>query len=164
VKYKLGSAVLVILVGVLVASIRSQANSVPSVVPIIVKHVALVNRNASVPPTTLYTPPTSGLYRVSAYASSPSNPCYQPPGLGNVPECDYYTAAISWVDNYHATQTAYVNEASGEQMSEEGSYGDLTQVIYATAGTPISLNVVATDPCRGPCEYSLYFTVECLGP
>lgn len=157
----LSIAVLLVAFGLVAASSTGSPAPTPSS-PVIVKRVILANQTAPIPTTTLFTPASSGLFRVSVYMTTP------------VPNSN----SNLWVFNLGWTDAAGVENTNGNGLVQAtsnnqppGAWGALINggigtpdgiaVIQCVGGQPITYSVTPSlESDLG--TYSLYATVERL--
>jgi hypothetical protein len=159
----LSIAVLLVAFGFVAA--RSAGTPAPTLTPpAIVKKVILANQTAPIPTTTIFTPASNGLFRLSVYITqvvpaekqgSQSNWQYQFNWTDDAgPESPL--APLMWVGSAQTPPKAW-----GVPYYSE-SPGTVT-VFEAIAGQPVSFSVNLVDPAGvGGGTYSLYFVVERL--
>ena len=134
------------------------------VAPTIVARIALVNQTAAIPTTTLFTPTSDGLYRISAYGAITTP--VSPNGAN-------WSVFFGWTDEAGM-------EGSGEPLviiadfnTPQNAYGVCTQgangtqspagcvlVVRSLAGKPLTYSVTAEFAAGG--TYELFITVEQL--
>jgi hypothetical protein len=124
-----------------------------------VKKVILANQTAPIPTTTIFTPASDGLFRLSAYITEVVPAEKQ----GNQSNWQYQ---FNWTDDAGAESPAgYLMWLGSSQIppnAYSGSPGTVT-VFEAIAGQPVSFSVNLVDPVGvGGGTYSLYFVVERL--
>jgi hypothetical protein len=130
--------------------------------PVIIKKIILANQTAPIPTTTIFTPASNGLFRVSVYMTTPvvnSNP-------------------NNWIFNLEWTDEAGVENTNGSGLLQTssvsqppGAWGGLINgglatptglaVIQCNAGHPVTYSV-SPSLTSDLGTYSLYFTVERL--
>ena len=125
--------------------------------PVIVAKGSFLNQNAPIPPTTIYTPTVTGLYRVAAYAVITKN---------DLTGGSLWTYSLNWTD------------AGGPESTFPGLYrdgkhrggflndisiqaGGPSTVIEAGAGFPIQVSMIQGGTADSA-EYSLFYAVEQL--
>jgi hypothetical protein len=113
-----------------------------STLPCEVASVTLTAQTAAIPPTVIFTPTTSGLYRVSAYLSTS-------PTAGSV-----WKYALTWSDDEKARN-------SGPQPVGPGTFGAFSATVQSAAGKAISYSVGAGANPTGS-TFNLVITVEQL--
>ncbi len=109
--------------------------------PCIVASVSLINQTESVYQVPIYTPPTSGLFRVVYYEESSGS------GIG------FWNFTWNWTDDLK-TETFGPYELYPGDYFNDGIWG-----MRVLAGTPITYTVTRVV---GTGSYSLYATVEQL--
>jgi hypothetical protein len=123
----------------------------------------ITQQRGSIPPTTLFSPEVSGLYRVSAYVEVTG------PTSVSVSVCP----SLSWTDDSMSLQAnpnlvtpfAIADPCAQTNQNVAFSAGGST-IIRAVANTPVTL-AVPTYPTvfpDGSPSYSLFITVERLSP
>jgi hypothetical protein len=135
------------------------ATATPSgtVSPSIVASRQLTGRTTMIPTTALFTPSTTGLYRVSAYIAMSTS------GTTGCP----WDLTFGWTDDAGAEQASELLQlsASAHPPSAYG-FGEnaLTQtaIMRAVAGSPITYTVPATGCSGDNGTYELFMTVERL--
>jgi hypothetical protein len=133
----------------------------------IVAQVSVTGQTAAIPTTTLFTPASNGLYRISSY------------GVVTVPNGTFgqWDVQLNWTDdsgselcsNYQPCQLMEmwsdpVETHFGGAMGNQGSFvPNTTTVVQVKAGVPVTYSVVA-DSNGNPTgsTYELYITVEQL--
>jgi hypothetical protein len=111
--------------------------------PIIVVQLSLLNQYR-ITPTTLFTPTTGGVYRISTYMSRRRGPI----------NTGAWEMGLAWKDgnNAEGADPGYINNTISGSAN--------TTVIRVSAGTPIHYSV---HPIAEPTfNYDLYITVEQL--
>jgi hypothetical protein len=148
----------------LVAMRSTGSPSAGSTPPAVVAKVVLQNQTAAIPTTTVYTPTVGGLYRISAYMTTP---------IPNEQVGNYWTFNLAWTDEagVESTPSGIVTSNTGfVPPGAWGSYfGELgftyvpgnVAIIQAVAGQPITYSVTSAVTSNEGI-YSLYFTVERL--
>lgn len=114
--------------------------------PVIVAQVSLRNQGQAIGPTPLLTPPTTGVYRVSAYISS-----------SNAPSTGYWSLHIKWVDENALRKSPRHWIEVGTSVLK---YSQGTLIVRAVAGQPIKYDVDQSGP--PDFDYNLFITVEQL--
>jgi hypothetical protein len=110
--------------------------------PIVVAEATYINQNLDLAQTTVFTPSSDGLYRITAYVE------FVPTNSANTTN-----VLAFWTDN---------EKTKGANLSVAGNNGLFVPVtVYALAGTPISIETNGTSLASGS-EYNLYVTVEQL--
>jgi hypothetical protein len=157
-------AVLLVAFGLVAA--RSTGAPVATLTPPnIVKKVILANQTAPIPTTTIFTPASNGLFRLSVYITQVVPAEKQ----GNQSNWQYQ---FNWTDDAGAESlpAGYLMWLGSSQIppnacgvpSYSASPGTVA-VFEAIAGQPVSFSVNLVDPVGvGGGTYSLYFTVERL--
>jgi hypothetical protein len=106
------------------------------------------SQNTAVSPTTLFTPVTSGLFRISIYGNQLGNPA------GNV------TWALTWTDATGAQEVSG-NGFGGGTGNPNNTVGVecnvFTITVYATDAISFSISIAYP-----PCAYDAYVEVEAL--
>jgi hypothetical protein len=138
----------------LVAGRTALPNSTPTS-PVIVRKVALTNQSAPISTTTLFTPPQSGLYRVSVYMTQV---------VANVQQNGLWSYNIGWSDDAGAETASLVQLAAAQVPPQAwgsfvGSPGNVI-VLQTVAGQPVTYSVALQGAADGGGVYSLYFVVE----
>jgi hypothetical protein len=137
-----------ILAGLLLKSDRGHGQSQESQSPVIIKRVFLENQTTSPGAVTLFTPTSSGLYRVTAYAD------FTPANSGVL------CTIVAWSDEAGA-QAATINfGANGCALGGSNGAGGGSSIVHALAHQPVSLTVFLEDGFNG--TYNLFVTVEQL--
>ncbi len=114
--------------------------------PTVVASKSFLGQTQSIPRTTLFTPQSSGVYRVTVYEETSSDVG------GYLPE-----AFLSWTGGF-TSYRAPVRTTSAHQNGTFEASGQLT--INDTAGKPIQLIVTENPNEQG--TYNLYVVVEKL--
>lgn len=109
--------------------------------PRIVAQVALTNQTQPIPLTTIFTPKSDGLFRISAYMNSPTS-C----------GCEW-VLAFFWTDETQRQTSGSIGESGGN------SFASPVIVVRDLAGQPVSAYVNASP---GGSSYDLHITVERL--
>jgi hypothetical protein len=153
----LSIAVLLVAFGLVAA--RSTGAPAPTLTsPTIVKKVALTNQTGPIPTTTIFTPGTSGLFRVSVYMTQAV--------AGNSP--DYWTVDLGWSDDAGKEAAATVSSSVGQVPPMawgfvSGSFQPGSVVtVEGRAGQPLTFDVTDAGGFGNDGSYSLYITVERL--
>ncbi len=124
-------------------------------VPVIVAQGSLVNQTASIPMTTILTPATSGLFRISVYgiptATDGSYSTTFPMDLYYSDDSGPYDKIFTFL----AVHTGCNLSPAAGNTSINCNY---TSVFRAVAGVPIQYDVQVS----GQVTYDLFFTVERL--
>lgn len=116
--------------------------------PLIVTRVALTGQTADIPTTTLFTPKADGLYRVSQYMVVTQT--------GGTRTDPVWIAAIAFNDDAGAEAVPVLEIRSNGTGPK---YAEITTVIRANAGLPVTHTVTGTEyGASGTYEY--YVTVE----
>ena len=141
-------------------SADASPSGLPS--PLIVARGKVLNQNQDIPTTTIFTPPVSGLYRISAYLTVTSS----------VLAGADHTFNLNWSDDAGAEAAADPLFVYGNQ-TPPSAYGTspLAQVqnpgpgvvltFQSVANVPVTYSVFGGSPSDG-CTYSLYYVVERL--
>jgi hypothetical protein len=145
---------------VLFSATIASSNSHRSL-PKVVSKVAIKGRSTAIPQTTLVTPASNALYRVSAY------------GVVTVPNGNtaFWNLELNWTEEYGA-ENCYNGTQQGVPCSlltinsNWENYGEYrwaqqTWVVRANAGTPLSYSMVDVGGATGS-KYDLFLTVEQL--
>lgn len=154
--YKNLSIVLLLAAFGLVATRSTGAPASTLTSPMIFKRVVLKNQTAPIPPTTLFTPPQTGLYRISAYMTQ----IVPTPGSNG-----QWSLALTWSDDAGLENSGSSGPVSvftgnagyGSFEGIEGPPGGVA-IIEAVAGQPVSFSVDS----GGGGTYSCYFVIERL--
>jgi hypothetical protein len=152
----LSIALLLAVVGLAAARSGSTQSSSPAS-PTIVASVALANQTAVIPPTIIFTPTHTGLYRLSVYMTQ----------TVSVPRSvSLWKYNLSWVDDAGIEGTRAGILPLGTDQKPPSAWGTSnvyspggTAIFEAIAGQPVSYSVLNNNP-EG--SYSLYLTVEQL--
>jgi hypothetical protein len=153
----LSIAVLLVAFGLVAA--RSTGTPAPTSTPTIVKKVILANQTAPIPTTTIFTPASNGLFRVSVYMTQV------------VPM--QYNDAGTWLYNLNWTDDAGPESGSAMPIIQmysaqvppqaygtfDGSQGNVI-ILEGVAGKPVTFSISLSGDTGG--TYSAYFTVERL--
>jgi hypothetical protein len=158
-KLKLASLVLVLLIAATCfAQGRRQHTSdskATPYTPLVVATVHLTKQSDPIPPTAIFTPTQSGLFRVSMYMTQTAP---QASGL--------WALHIAWTDDAGVERTyqpMILLQADAHSPSAWGSYDGApgsVVVIQAVAGQVIEYQVSGEHPTNG--AFSLYMVVEQL--
>jgi hypothetical protein len=133
---------------------RADASQTTLSSPLIVAKVTLTNQATIIPQTVIFTPPQSGLYRVSPYMALMTSPI-----------------TCCWFFDFFWTDEGGAHEASGMMTLGENSccgYGldaissDVpgSFTFRAVAGQPVSYDISGGGGNAGP--YALYLVIERL--
>jgi hypothetical protein len=123
--------------------------------PQVVAKGKLLNQNAPIATTTIYTPTQTGLYRLSIYATlTTANPSSD----------GWWDYTLGWTDDSGAQsidQFLYQNSNTPGPFEYLASYpsGGGTQPFEAKAGTPITYSLAQPNGPDGS-VYSLYYILE----
>lgn len=110
-------------------------------IPNVVASTSFVGKTGAISATTLYTPGTAGLFRVSVYVTAPAQSQVGP------------SITLAWSDPNGAQSVAFTIPISGVSPSQLS----FTQLMEVASG---SISLSATDP-NGD-TYSVYVAVETL--
>jgi hypothetical protein len=143
-------AVAVVLVGVFALGFAANKSSTSFLGPRVVATVNLVNQTADIPVTTIFTPPITGLYRVSTYMTMTVS------GHG------YLT--LNWTDNA-GVESAIVSttQNSSPPPYDYCNYDNVPcspTTFIAKAGTPVSYSTQGFGSGSG--TYEVYIVIERL--
>jgi hypothetical protein len=111
--------------------------------PCEVASVNLTAQTAAIPPTIIFTPTTSGLYRISAYLSTSAT-------TGSV-----WKYAVTWTDDEKARN-------SGAMPVGPGAFGAFSATVQSVGGKAISYSVGAGAGNSPASTFNLVITVEQL--
>jgi hypothetical protein len=153
--YKTALCAIAVLFGAAIASTNS-----PSSFPRVVAKVAITGRTSAIPATTLLTPASNALYRVSAY------------GVVTVPNGNtaFWHLKLNWTDDY-GSENCYNGTQQGTSCtllkinSNWENFGQYrwgqqgAWVVRANAGTPLSYSMADVGGATGS-TYDLFLTVE----
>jgi len=112
-----------------------------SAAPNIVAQVAFLNQTGGIPLTTLVTPQSNGLFRISGTVESTN--------------CPPYGVYFTWTDDT-GPDGGYIALDAGSSIAIGNLY-TLSSVVRDLAGAPLSYEVFSYNVCA---PYSLFFTVE----
>jgi hypothetical protein len=146
-----------VVAGLLALSGRSSsAAPAPFTSPLIVAKGKLINQTASIPTTTIFTPPQNGLYRLSVYATISRND----PNSGSDWIVNVQYADDGGQGNFGSLLYSY-NSVLGQFTYEDvfSNVGGPTITFEAKAGTSVTYNVTSNGPPDNS-AYSLYYTLE----
>jgi hypothetical protein len=115
--------------------------------PAIIKTIVLKGQTTSIPPTTIFTPPTSGLFRISVYMVA----------TGGFDNLGNWNAKINWTDDAGPEST--VSWLSLNAFTPPNAWAQNSIVIEAAAGEPATISISAGTQYPGP-TYSLFLVVE----
>jgi hypothetical protein len=154
------TAALALLAGIILSSaLKTSANPVPPLTPLIVAKGKVLNQNAPVPTTTIYTPTQDGLFRLSVYGT-----VSQIDTVSNV----FWDVKVSWTDSSGPTSVSgFCFTENGDATAQpffwnaEGFSG-APVILQAKAGEPITFAVAQTGGTIGNGAYSIYYTLERL--
>ncbi len=117
--------------------------------PTIVAQVALTNQSATILPTTILSPQSSGVYRISENALSRDQNC--------VNDSSLLTTALTWADDVRPRSVFSAPTLPGGALFMNWVFS-WTVIIKASAGTPITYEIDQVN-CK---PYDLFITVEQL--
>jgi hypothetical protein len=133
----------------------------------IIARLALTGKTGSIPPTTIFTPETDGLFRVSVYTEIMTSTWQSMSLCGN----------LSWYDDspfleqtpvltgFNGVGTGTINSLGClNTLGPEGPTGNFTTrevVIRAKAHKPVTIDTVLTSPVS-PFAYSMHIIAEQL--
>lgn len=155
--YKPISAVVAVL-AVIAFTSRSRpadASLATPIGPSIVAHAKLTNQTAPIPTTTILTPKTTGLYRMSIYqtlttANATSQSCWE--------------VIVNWSDDA-GVEEGQTNCVFGSQTPPQAYLNQVFPgqvfTFEVTAGSPVTYSVAQFGGSDGT-AYSLYYTLERL--
>jgi hypothetical protein len=115
----------------------------------IIKRLTLKGQVGSVPPTTLFKPSATGLYRVAAYAVTTTP---DPTATGSIVQ------TYSWFDGTASQGTS----SRGFCLFSTGCFESFSTVIRAQAGQPVTYTLQLIGGTQGNSVYSWFVTVEKL--
>ena len=152
--------VAVLLVPIFAIAQTTKASTTPPFAsPVIVAKGKFVNQTAPIPTTTIFTPPQTGLYRLSVYATLTKS---DPASLSS------WSYGVNWTDDTGAQQYGGgVQFAAGNSPTGQFTFenffdnGGPTVVFEAKAQTPITSTMTQIGPPDNS-AYSLYYTLERL--
>ena len=153
----LSIAVLLVAFGLDTARTTGLPASTPTS-PTIVASIALTNQTATIPPTTVFTPTQTGLYRLSVYMTQ----------TVSVPRStSEWRYNLAWVDDAGVEGTGFYGVISVSTAktppsawgSSNGTSPGNVAIFQAIAGQPVTYSVLCN---KAGGAYSLYFTVEQL--
>jgi hypothetical protein len=128
--------------------------------PVIVKSISFTNQTDAVPQSTIYTPSTTGLYRVSIYSELiTTNSANQGNGYAEFCEDLVYT------NDSGATQERSQQLCAPLSSSLNNSDGSITFLARVTSNTPMLFSTFllgGQPPPVPPYSYSMYITIERL--
>jgi hypothetical protein len=147
------------------AAARSTNTSSSPASPTIVATVSLPNQTAPLPSTVLFTPDTTGLFRVTAYMT-------EVVPLTNNGSVDTWIYHLGWTDDagkesgngQHGIMLLQTNltPPSAWAATLNTSSPGLTSIVEAVGGAPVTFSMSKAGSVNGPSTYSLYITVEQL--
>jgi hypothetical protein len=154
----LSIAVLLVAFGLVAARSTGSPAPTPSS-PVIVKKVILANQTAPIPTTTLFTPASNGLFRVSIYMTQ-----VVPTQRNN----GYWLYNLDWTDDAgpESGATQPIMQMYDGQMPPQAwgtfdtSPGNVV-ILEGVAGKPVTFSISLSGTTSGG-TYSAYFTVERL--
>lgn len=148
---------LVVAVLLLPTFVLAQSHKTPTS-PLVVAKGKLLNQTANIPTTTIFTPPQSGLYRLSVYGTLTT--------AGAVNASSNWLYTPSWTDD-----SGVLTNAADILFSNNGAQGPFvwsqvnsigaTILLEAKGGTAITYSVTQDGPPDGS-VYSLYYALERL--
>ena len=141
----------------LAQSSKAVSSTIPFPSPLIVAKGKLVNQTATIPPTTIFTPTQSGLYRLSLYATVTRT---------DLSSQSYWFVNAGWTDDAKTVSQDAILFTTGNVLgpfSFEGValLGGAVIPLEAKAGTPVTYSITqGGNPDNS--AYSLYYTLERL--
>ncbi len=138
---------LLAIVGVLLLSPSDSPPRLTDLMTVIVAQVSMPNLSDAVPTTTIFTPETAGLFRISAYVEAPPSA-----NSGSV------SANFTYTDDT-GVQSSLGLVQSPTPLSGGSSQG--TTVFRCHAYKSVAFETSGNFPCSGPC-YSVHLTIERL--
>ncbi|MGA8432995.1 MAG: hypothetical protein WB729_24445 [Candidatus Sulfotelmatobacter sp.] len=154
-------AVAVLLLGVLAIGFATSSPTTGTFAgPRVIATGALTGQTSNIPTTTIFTPPRSGLFRLSAYATltTPATSGFQ----------SSWAYDFTWTDDAGVATggTRILIDPQNDQTvgafnwNEVGPYGT-TLLFQAKGGTSVTYDVTQLGTPDGS-AYSLYYTIERL--
>jgi hypothetical protein len=135
---------------VLVPVSSSQSDSSQTVQYVgIIKRLTLKGQVGGVPPTTLFKPSVTGLYRVAAYAVTTTP---DTTATGSIEQ------TYSWFDGTASQGTS----SGGLCLFSTGCWNSFSTVIRAQAGQPVTYTLSLVGGTQGNSVYSWFVVVEKL--
>lgn len=136
------------LLALLVIGFSASAFAQCASFPCVVASATLTNQTQPVPATPVFTPTTSGLFRVTAYMTTST-------GTTNA----YWDIEAGWTDNHGFKKGAFLGAASQNQAS---TYPGI--LVQDLAGQPLLYQTILHGGGKGSggMTYDLYITVEQL--
>jgi hypothetical protein len=143
-------------------SINHGTGNPAPIYPRVVAQVVLKGQTAAIPTTTIFTPKSDGLYRISAYGVT----TVPAPGNNGAWEVNF-----GWTDDAGAEQNNLSNESEFPPVlnifayaTPPGGASTLTFVAEDNAGMPLTYSVAPSQPpYQNPTStYALFITVEQL--
>jgi hypothetical protein len=131
---------------VLALSLGGFAHAQCVAFPCVVASVSLTNQSKPIPATSIYTPPVSGLFRISAYLSLARSHTQN----------QYWDVLLRWTDDNGMMQAA-----SGHTTERSSNAFMATAVVQDLGGEPIRYKTTPGGEARGQ-SYNLFITVEQL--
>jgi hypothetical protein len=111
--------------------------------PCVVASVSLTNQSQRIAPTPIFTPPASGVFRVSAYMSASTGP-----------KNAEWELFVSWTDDLGLKFSVL--------DARENGFNDLSLVVQAVGGQPLLYQTGHTRGGLREMTYNLFITVEQL--
>jgi hypothetical protein len=130
----------------------ADASPVTPIGPAIVAHAKLTSQTATIPTTTILTPKTTGLYRLSIYQTlTTANPTSQ--------SC--WEVILNWTDDAGLEEGQTDCDFGSQTPPEAYVYSPQVFTFEITAGSPLTYSVAQFGGSDGT-AYSLYYTLERL--
>jgi hypothetical protein len=138
-----------VLAGLVLKSDRGHGQAQGSQSPVIIRQIFLQNQSTSPGTITLFTPTSSGLYRISLYVNltPPSNTGSMCP-------------VVDWTDEAGGEYSFFQLGTNALNCPIVGEIGGGSIIIHDLAHNPVTLNPELSDPFNG--QYNLLVTVEQL--
>ena len=141
-------AVAVLLFGALAIGFAINDSPAAFIGPRVVAKINLTNQTSQIPPTTLFTPPTSGMFRISVYETMTAA------GDGN-------GVVLNWTDEagLESANVGGIQPGSGPYCLSAAGPPPCGTTLFAEAGAPI-IYQISSDANGG--TYDLHIVVERL--
>jgi hypothetical protein len=125
--------------------------------PRIVARGKLLNQTMTIPVSTLFTPTSSGLFRLSVYGSTTT----RDPNSQSFYNYNLYWTDISGASNVEMDVISGYDNTAGVWNQVCCAYPTGTQVFQAEEGTAVTYQVTQSGPTDNA-VYALYWTIERL--
>jgi hypothetical protein len=148
------SAVSILLVAILAVGFATNGSNTTAG-PRVIARVNLTSQTEAIPVTTLFTPPSTGLFRVSEYTTVTAP--------GHNPQYNWSTF-LYWTDESGSESAMLADLGDGQKPPTDyavcGTGADCMTIIRATAGVPVSYSIADNSGATG--VYDAFLVVEQL--